>query len=81
MVKPTKLPKKEYSEEQLHELGEILLKAKDIEADAELLALVKGAMKGKVNKIKSLDDLREKANSVAKEERDNEEESEEESED
>lgn len=73
MAKPTKLPKKEYSEDQLHELGEVLLKAKDIEADPELLALVKEAMKGKVNKIKSLDDLREKANSVAKEERDNEE--------
>ncbi len=73
MAKPTKLPKKEYSEDQLHELGEVLLKAKDIEADPELFALVKEAMKGKVNKIKSLDDLRKKANSVSKEERDNEE--------
>ena len=73
MAKPTKLPKKEYSEDQLHELGEVLLKAKDIEADPGLFALVKGAMKGKVDKIRSLDDLRKKANSVSKEERDNEE--------
>ena len=35
MAKPTKLPKKEYSEDQLHELGEVLLKAKDIEDEKE----------------------------------------------
>jgi hypothetical protein len=74
MAKPTKLPKKEYSEDQLQEMGEILLKAKDIEADPELLAMVKEAMSGKAKKIRSLDDVKKKAADLQKEEMEEEDE-------
>lgn len=54
----------EFSDEELKAMGEILLKAEEIKADHALYNIVEKHMKKQVKKIKSLSDLRAKANAL-----------------
>lgn len=60
----------EYSDADLNEMGECLIKAQKIQSDKKLYSMVKDYLDGKVNDINSLDDLRRKQKEV--EMRDNE---------
>ena len=54
----------EYSEADLHDMGECLLKAKEIQADPKLYKMVMQHLNMKVDKIMSLDDLRKKQKEI-----------------
>jgi hypothetical protein len=55
----------EFTEEELTAMGDILIKAKEIENDPILLKLVQNHMDKKVKSIKSVKDLRKKAQELA----------------
>jgi len=48
----------EYSDYDLDEMGETLLKAQEIQSDPSLYAIVKEHLQKQVKRIRSLDDLR-----------------------
>lgn len=54
----------ELSEDELFSLGELLLKARDIQENSQLSRAIEDVMKKKAKKITSLSDLRKKANSI-----------------
>lgn len=54
----------EYSDEDLEEMGEALLKAQEIQSDPKLFKMVKQYLDGKVTKIRSLEDLRKRAKQI-----------------
>lgn len=64
MMKDMPTNEYEYSDAELHEMGECLLKAKEIQSDSKLYKIVMQAMNVKVDKIKSLDQLRAKQKEV-----------------
>jgi len=54
----------EYTDVDLDEMGETLLRAKKIQADTTLYSMVMEHMNGKVKEINSLDDLRARQKEV-----------------
>lgn len=52
----------EFSQEELQTMGEILLKAEEIEADKQLYNLVRKSMRKKAKAITSTEELRDRAN-------------------
>lgn len=61
-IDPTKM---EYDDSELDSMIDVLTKAEDIKKDSSLYELIKKRMKSKVKSIKSIGDLRNKANELA----------------